>query len=153
MPSAGELIVVCQCHRSCPYVEVASLYGVLPQVQFLDKVVDMSVAIGKPVEIPQVQFFFFGQGLHPRRYGVRCRWPDSAEPVEIHRCSSWTSCPRPLLVRGAHGQTVQKTVVMPQLQCRSWRLVPQIMGKSWKLSNFCDVVQIVASRAADHGDE
>ena len=41
---AGDLIVVCQCHRSCRYVEVASLYGVLPQAQFLDKVVDMPVA-------------------------------------------------------------------------------------------------------------
>ena len=40
----GELIVVCQCHRSCRYVEVASLFGVLPQAQFLDKVVDMPVA-------------------------------------------------------------------------------------------------------------
>ena len=44
VPSAGELIVVCQCHRSCRYVEVASLYGVLPQAQFLDKVVVMPVA-------------------------------------------------------------------------------------------------------------
>ena len=44
VPTAGELIVVCQCHRSCRYVEVASLYGVLPQAQFLDKVVDMPVA-------------------------------------------------------------------------------------------------------------
>ena len=44
VPTAMELIVVCQCHRSCRYVEVASLYGVLPQVQFLDKVVDMPVA-------------------------------------------------------------------------------------------------------------
>ena len=44
MPTAGVLIVVCQCHRSCRYVEVASFHGVLPQVQFLDKVVDMPVA-------------------------------------------------------------------------------------------------------------
>ena len=44
VPSAGEQIVVCQCHRSCRYVEVASLCGVLPQVQFLDKAVDMPVA-------------------------------------------------------------------------------------------------------------
>ena len=44
VPSAGELIVVCQCHRSCRYVEVASLYGVLPQVQLLDKVADLPVA-------------------------------------------------------------------------------------------------------------
>ena len=44
VPTAGELIVVCQCHRSCRYVEAASLYGVLPQAQFLDKVVDMPVA-------------------------------------------------------------------------------------------------------------
>ena len=44
VPTAGELIVVCQCHRSCRYVEVASLYGVLPQAQFLDKVADMPVA-------------------------------------------------------------------------------------------------------------
>ena len=44
VPTAGELIVVCQCHRSCRYVEVASLYGVLPQAQLLDKVVDMPVA-------------------------------------------------------------------------------------------------------------
>ena len=34
VPTAGEQIVVCQCHRSCRYVEVASLYGVLPQAQF-----------------------------------------------------------------------------------------------------------------------
>ena len=44
VPTAGEQIVVCQCHRSCRYVEVASLCGVLPQVQFLDKVGDMPVA-------------------------------------------------------------------------------------------------------------
>ena len=44
VPIAGEQIVVCQCHRSCQYVEVASLCGVLPQVQFLDKAVDMPVA-------------------------------------------------------------------------------------------------------------
>ena len=44
VPTAGEQIVVCQCHRSCRYVEAASLYGVLPQAQFLDKVVDMPVA-------------------------------------------------------------------------------------------------------------
>ena len=45
VPTAGEQIEVCQCHRSsCRYVEVASLYGVLPQAQFLDKVVDMPVA-------------------------------------------------------------------------------------------------------------
>ena len=31
--------------------------------------------------------------------------------------------------------------------------VPQIMEKSWKLSNFCDEEQIVASRATDHGGE
>ena len=37
VPTAGEQIVVCQCHRSCRYVEVASLCGVLLQVQFLDK--------------------------------------------------------------------------------------------------------------------
>ena len=43
VPTAGEQIVVCQCHRSCRYVE-ASLCGVLPQVQFLDKVGDMPVA-------------------------------------------------------------------------------------------------------------
>ena len=40
----GELIVVCQCHRSCRYVEVARLFGLLPQVLFLDKVVDLLVA-------------------------------------------------------------------------------------------------------------
>ena len=44
VPTAGVLIVVRQCHRSCQYVEVASLYGVLLQVQFLDKAVDMPVA-------------------------------------------------------------------------------------------------------------
>ena len=44
VPTAGEEIVVCQCHRSCRYVEVTSLCGVLPQVQFLDKVGDMPVA-------------------------------------------------------------------------------------------------------------
>ena len=44
VPTAGVLIVVCQCHRSCRYVEVASFHGVLLQVQFLDKVVDMLVA-------------------------------------------------------------------------------------------------------------
>ena len=44
VPTAGEQIVVCQCHRSCRYVEFASLFGVLPQVQFLDKVVDLPVA-------------------------------------------------------------------------------------------------------------
>ena len=37
-------IVVCQCHRSCRYVEVASLCGVLPQVQLLDEVADLPVA-------------------------------------------------------------------------------------------------------------
>ena len=36
VPNAGALIVVCQCHRSCRYVEVASFHCVLPQVQFLD---------------------------------------------------------------------------------------------------------------------
>ena len=50
-------------------------------------------------------------------------------PVEIpQQFLDKLSCP--LLVRGAHGQTVQKTVVMPQLQCRSWRFVSQIMEKS-----------------------
>ena len=44
VPTAEEQIVVCQCHRSCRYVEVASLCGVLPQVQFLDKAVDTPVA-------------------------------------------------------------------------------------------------------------
>ena len=44
VPTAGVLIVVCQCHRSYRYVEVASFHCVLPQVQFLDKVVDMPVA-------------------------------------------------------------------------------------------------------------
>ena len=75
VPTAGFLIVVCQCH--------ASLYGVLLQVQFLDKVVDMPVAsmtgawvvsaencgirscsadtgfdvpIGSLLEVPQIQF-------------------------------------------------------------------------------------------------
>ena len=42
--TAWEQIVVCQCHRSCRYVEVASLCGILPQVKFLDKAVDMPVA-------------------------------------------------------------------------------------------------------------
>ena len=41
--TAGGLIVVCQCHRSCCGVEVAS-FGVLSLVQFLDKVADMPVA-------------------------------------------------------------------------------------------------------------
>ena len=44
VPTAGEQIVVCQCHRSCRSVEVASLCGVLPQVQLLDKAVYMPVA-------------------------------------------------------------------------------------------------------------
>ena len=35
---------------------------------------------------------------------------------KLHRCSSWASCTRPLLLCGADGQTVQKTVEMPQLQ-------------------------------------
>ena len=55
----GELIVVCQCHRSCRYVEVASLFGVLPQVQFFDKVVDMPVASLTGawflLEVPQIR--------------------------------------------------------------------------------------------------
>ena len=42
--SIEEQNVVCQCHRSCRYVEVASLCGVLPLVQLLDEVVDMPVA-------------------------------------------------------------------------------------------------------------
>ena len=44
VPTAGVQIVVCQCHRSCWYVEVASFHCVLPQVQFLAKVVDIPVA-------------------------------------------------------------------------------------------------------------
>ena len=45
--------------------------------------------------------------------------PDSGTPRNswrFHRCSSWTRCTRPLLLCGADGQTVQKTVVVPQLQ-------------------------------------
>ena len=38
------------------------------------------------------------------------------------------------------------------MRSRSWRLVPQIMGKSWKRSSYCDEEQIVASRATDHGE-
>ena len=99
MPSAGELIVVCQCHRSCRYVEVASLSGVLPQVQFLDKVVDMPVAMGSPWSFhrftspslwcpvlmarqcrtcgdPQVQFL---DKLSTPVVGAWRSWPDSAE--------------------------------------------------------------------------
>ena len=42
--TAVEQIVVCQCHRSCRTLWWNCLSGVLPQVQFLDKVVDMPVA-------------------------------------------------------------------------------------------------------------
>ena len=40
VPAAGGQIVVCQCHRSCRYVEVEQLVRYFPQVQFLDKVDD-----------------------------------------------------------------------------------------------------------------
>ena len=43
MPAAEGLIVVCQCHRSCRYVEVEQLVRYFPQVQFLDKVDDCSL--------------------------------------------------------------------------------------------------------------
>ena len=36
--------MVCQCHRSCRTLWWNCLRGVLPQMQFLDKVVDMPVA-------------------------------------------------------------------------------------------------------------
>ena len=52
------------------------------------------VAVGKPVEIPQEQFL--DKLLLPLLLG---------SPWRFHRCSSWTSCPCPLLVRGADGQT------------------------------------------------
>ena len=64
VPIAGDQIVVCQCHRSCRYVEVASLCGD-PQLQFSDKAVDMPVAsnarclglsVQKTVEFPQLQY-------------------------------------------------------------------------------------------------
>ena len=41
VPTAGEQIVVCQCHRSCGYVEMS---GLLPLVQLLAKVADVPVA-------------------------------------------------------------------------------------------------------------
>ena len=40
VPAAEGLIVVCQCHRSCRYVEVEQLVRYCPQVQFFDKVDD-----------------------------------------------------------------------------------------------------------------
>ena len=43
VPTAGEQIVVCQCHRSCCMWRWPA-FGVLPLVQLLDKVADMPVA-------------------------------------------------------------------------------------------------------------
>ena len=40
-------------------------------------------------------------------------WRVGENPWSFHRCSSWTRCTRPLLLCGAVGQTVQKTVVVP----------------------------------------
>ena len=120
VPSAGELIVVCQCHRSCRYVEVASLYGVLPQVQFLDKVVDMPVAIGKPVEIPQVQFL---DKLSTPVVGAWCSWPDSAE-----NCGNAAVAVQIVASRATdHGEIVQVIQLLRRgadrgVSChRSWR--------------------------------
>ena len=73
----------------------------------------------KPVEVPQEQFL--DQLFLPLLLG---------SPWRFHRCSFLDKVYMPVVGVWCRCQTVQKTVVMPQLQCRSWRLVPQIMGKS-----------------------
>ena len=119
----------------------------IPQVQFLDKffmpVVVMSGADGqtvlKTVKIPQVRFL---DKLFMPVVFVWCQWPDNAE-----NCGDSTGAVLGQGVPtrcccGADGQTMQKTVVMPQLLLFVVKVlktveVPQYSSSTW-LALFMD---------------
>ena len=138
VPTAGEQIVVCLCHRSCRYVEVASLCGVLPQVQFLDKVVDMPVASNARCLMSSVQ------KTAASAVAVLTLEVD----VPVVQVVAWVSCWR----RFPTVQTVQKTGEIPQVLFLDTVETPvvvqrQVLGlrQCRKLWNFrsCSAVKVV----------